>query len=114
MQTHTKVPCEPPSAEGGDAHRFSKLLRTSGSRSVEGVRNAKRGWIELSFMGRYPLSCMALVRHSETLKNLAWYLVSTLYKIGRVQTRARRGAEALTWVPIIYCSTDVRRAPVRS
>ena len=50
--------------------------------TAEGVRACKIGWIELSFMGRYPLSCMALVKLSETLQNLAWYFVSTLYKIG--------------------------------
>ena len=57
---------------------------------------------------------MALVKLGETLKNLAWYFVSTLYKIGRVQTHARRGTKVLTWAPIVYCSTDARQTPARS
>ena len=82
MRMLTKAPCGPPSAEGGDAHTSSRLLRTSGRKGVEGVRMRKIGWIELSFMGHYPLACMALVKPGETLKNPAWYFVPTLYKIG--------------------------------
>ena len=82
MRRLQTAPSRPPSAEGGDAHTSSRLLNKSGKRSVEGVRVRKIGWIELSFIIHYPLSCMALVKLSETLKNLAWYFVSTLYKIG--------------------------------
>ena len=108
------APYGPPSAEGGGAHTSSRLLNTSGKRSVEGVRARKIGWMGLSFMGHYPPSCMALVKLGETLKNLAWYFVSILYRIGGVRTHARPGTEALTWVPIVYSSTDACQTPARS
>ena len=108
------APYGPPSAEGGGAHTSSRLLNTSGKRSVDGARVRKIGWMGLSFMGHYPPSCMALVKLSETLKNLAWYFVSTLYRIGGVRTHARRGTEVLTWAPIVYCSTDACQTPARS
>ena len=82
MRMQQKAPYRPPSAEGGDAHTSCRLLVNGVIRSVEGVRARKVGWTGLSFMGRCPPSCMALVNPSETLKNLEWYFVSTLYKIG--------------------------------
>ena len=52
-------------------------------------------------MGCYPLTCTALVKHGEkhgeTLKNLAWYFVSTLYRLA--EYRLMPGEELSTALP---------------
>ena len=106
-RTLQDAPYGPPSAEGGGAHMSSRLLNTSGKRSVEGVRAHKIGWMGMSFLGHYPPPCVALVKLGETLTNLAWHFVSILCRISRVRTHARRGTEVLTYAMQALQDQDV-------